>query len=122
MATHVLRWPVLGCLLIAAIGGGGGCASESRRGDARVTDVPDGASLAVETMGPLTYVAPRDGTAHLRDVAADRVVYRGTVRAGQRLVFDPRDGRATLDYQPIATEGLRRDSVYQLYFRGAGER
>jgi len=102
---------VCGSLLLTA------CASTPYSNGQTPTGVPTRAELAVEATGPLTFVAPSDGAVYLRDVPADQIVYRGDVRAGQRLAFDPKSNRATLDYQPLPTAvGLRRDASYQLYF------
>jgi hypothetical protein len=103
------------CLLLAACSNNDPAALSSPT----PAGVPERAALAVESPGALTFVAPASGTAYLRDVPADRIVYRADLRPGQRLAFDPKADQSTLDYQPVQTEGLRRDATYQLYFKPA---
>ena len=64
----------------------------------------------------LRYEAPANGAAYVYDVDDDRVVYVGRLQARERFVFDPAEGRATLDGKTVLRSDLNPRHRYRLYF------
>src|SRR6476469_8387854 len=89
-----------------------GCAAHGPKG------LPGGAVIVAEGSGPLVFTAMDKGTAFVRDVSADNVIYQSPVEKGQRIEVDPAGNRVTLDGRQVNTTGpLRSNGSYQIYLK-----
>ena len=80
--------------------------------------IPTGARLAreIDTNSGVNYKAAHDGKLYLYDVDTKHVTWSGTIRDGERVSIDSREGRASVENQSVLNRNLNPDHQYRLYF------
>ena len=89
--------------------------SRSIRGDAR-NDVPAGASLVKEGHEPLLFQTPSEGTIWVYNSSDNRLVYSGSVRAGQTVHVDADHDFVTVDGKKVVDMKMDDFDNHQILF------
>ena len=84
---------------------------------ARLTGIPRDARRVDSAPGTreLFYDARRDATVYVYDADADKVVYTGKLRDGDRFVLDPNDNMALINGKKVFDQDLKSRHVFRLY-------
>jgi hypothetical protein len=87
-----------------------GCAS---RHDA----IPPAANLMAENQGRVDLTAPSDGKVYLEDRSANKLVYSGTLKDGERLTVEPNKDRIMVDGRTVQDTKIRDLNTLRVFFR-----
>ena len=88
-----------------------GCASDNHP-----NDVPSSAMLRSEGTGRIVDTAPANGTVYVYDNSENRMIYSGTVMAGQRVTVNPKNDRIDVDDRKVSDQTLHTGDSYRIYF------
>jgi hypothetical protein len=87
----------------------------SIQGDAR-NDVPAGATLMKQGHEPLLFKAPNDGTVWVYNSSDNRLVYSGSIRAGQTVHVDADHDFVTVDGDKVVDMKMDDFDNHQILF------
>ncbi len=84
---------------------------------ARLSGIPRNARRVDSAQGTteMMFRATRDATIYVYDADADRVVYTGTLRDGDKFVLDPNDNIALVNGKKVLDKDLKSRHVFRLY-------
>lgn len=71
--------------------------------------------LAVEGEGPVSYVAPRDGTIYVYGGNDNNLVYSGPIKKGETFSVEPKEKRLTIDGRIIQEGALDTGNRHRIY-------
>jgi hypothetical protein len=87
-----------------------GCASQHEA-------IPPSARLMAENQGRVDFVAPSDGEVYLEDRSANKLVYSGRLREGERLTVNSMKDRVMVDGRTVQDQKIRDLNDLRVFFR-----
>jgi hypothetical protein len=79
--------------------------------------IPADALLVSEGNSVLSFRAPYDGVAYVRDVNAGKIVFSAPMIRGQLIEIDAAQNRVLIDANPVAGAALTADHAHDIFFR-----
>lgn len=92
--------------LLVAVGCGG-----------RHEAVPSSARLVAEDKGNIDFIAPGDGFVFIEDENANKLLYRGRMREGERLEVEPVEDRIAINGRTVRDQKIRDLNNVRVYFQ-----
>ena len=75
-----------------------------------------GSGVVKEGRGEMFYTADRSGEIKVYDADADRMVYSGHLRRGERFALNPNGNRAEVNGHTVLEQDLKRDHRFEIRF------
>src|SRR5687767_9527922 len=98
-----------------------GCQSDRPTQTSPNRDIPRGAVYTKEGQGRLWYQAVFDGVAYVYDADTAQLVFATAMKKNDRLVVEPKTGRATVEGKPVYEQLMPRDHTYRIYYEPYGK-